>query len=334
MSWFNKNEFDFLSIGDIVVDDFIKLTEANIENDKENNRQEICLAFGDKIPYEDNYLIPAVGNSPNATVAAARLGLKTALVTNLGNDDFGNLCLETLKKEKIHTGFINRHRDLETNYHYVLWYKDNRTILIKHEKYPYDLPNIGEPKWIYLSSLGESSLSLHDEIADYLDKHPNIKLAFQPGTYQMRFSTDQLSRIYNRTELFFCNKSEAKRILKTSSDDLKTLVSGLKALGPKTVFVTQGCKGVFFSDNNETKHFPIYPDSSSVIESTGAGDAFAGTVTSGIHLGLELEEAIKWGLINSMSVVQQIGAQAGLLNQEKIKEFLAKAPEDFRWEKI
>ena len=37
-----------------------------------------------------------------------------------------------------------------------------------------------------------------------------------------------------------------------------------------------------------------------------------------------------WGPVNSMSVVQQIGARAGLLTRERLEEYLAKAPEDYR----
>jgi hypothetical protein len=47
-----------------------------------------------------------------------------------------------------------------------------------------------------------------------------------------------------------------------------------------------------------------------------------------------LEEALLWGPINSQSVVQYVGSQKGLLTPEKIQEFLAKAPENFKPVKI
>lgn len=334
MNIFGKTNFDFIAIGDIVVDDFIKIKDAEIENDEKNGHQEICFSFGDKIPYSDRYLIPAVGNSPNAAVAAARLGLRSALVSNLGNDKNGDICLAALRANHVDSRFVQTHENFKTNYHYVLWYGDNRTILIKHGDYPYSLPDIGQPKWIYLSSLGENSLPFHNEIADHLDAHPTIKLAFQPGTYQMRFSAQDLSRIYARTELFFCNRSEAKKILRSDSDDIDTLAKGLKSLGPKTVFITDGHNGVYWFNQDRLKHLPIYPNPNPPIESTGAGDAFSGTVTSGLQLGLTLEEAVKWGLINSMSVVQQIGAQAGLLTREKIQDYLEKTPAGYLIRKI
>ena len=63
------------------------------------------------------------------------------------------------------------------------------------------------------------------------------------------------------------------------------------------------------------------------IVTLGAGDCFASTTTVGIIQGKTLEESMKWGSINSMSVVQEIGAQRGLLTKDKIEAFLKTAPE-------
>ena len=51
----------------------------------------------------------------------------------------------------------------------------------------------------------------HLEIAEYLKSHPNTKLAFQPGTFQMKLGTEVLGDIYARTEIFFCNVEEAQK---------------------------------------------------------------------------------------------------------------------------
>ncbi len=104
MFGFNKN-YDFIAIGDIVTDAFIKIEEATVE-DGDDGGTKICMRFGDKIPYEDVYIIPAVGNSANASISASRLGLKSALVTNLGDDYYGKECLDVLKKEKVGTEFV------------------------------------------------------------------------------------------------------------------------------------------------------------------------------------------------------------------------------------
>lgn len=319
-------EFDFVAIGDTVTDAFIKLKDASVHCDVNKENCELTMKFADKIPYEDAFIVPAVGNSANAAVSASRLGLKSALYTNLGGDYYGKECLESLEKDNVSTHLIKINEDKKTNYHYVLWYEDDRTILIKHEAYEYSLPDLGNPKWIYLSSLGENVGNLYGELSAYLNSHPDVKLAFQPGTYQIKLGYEGLPDIYKRSEVFFCNKEEAQRILNTEEEGVKNLLQSIKNLGPKIVVITDGKDGSYFMDDSGAWFMPIYPDPKPPYERTGAGDAFSSTFTAALALGLSPGDAIRWAPINSMSVVQAVGAQEGLLNKEKIGEYLKAAP--------
>jgi len=324
------NNYDFIAIGDTVTDAFIRLspTSAHVEIDHGTGR-ELCLRFGDKIPYDNVYVVPGVGNAANAAVSASRLGLKTAFVSNIGDDDRGKEIIKVMREEKVGSEFIAVHKNQKTNYHYVLWYGDERTILIKHEPYEYALPDINEPKWVYFSSLGENSLVFHETLADYLVAHPSIKLAFQPGTFQMKIGREKLTRIYKRTNAFFCNKEEAQRILLTKEEDIKILLRAVADLGPKIVFITDGIRGAYAYDGAEMLFMPPYPDPKPPLQRTGAGDAFSSTITVALMLDKDIKEALRWGPINSMSVVQGIGARQGLLAREQLEEYLAKAPEDY-----
>ena len=250
--------YDFLGIGDIVTDAFIQLKDPSAHIDIDHEVREICMRFADKIPYENVTVIPAVGNSANATVAAARLGLSSALAANVGGDHYGSESVEALAKERVGTEFVRVHQGEKTNYHFVLWYDDDRTILLKHEAYPYELPNIGEPAWVYLSSLRANSLEFHQAIERYLVERPNIKLAFQPGTFQIKM-TRELDGIYRRTDAFFCNKEEAQRITESSEEDIKKLMQMLHAKGPKIVSVSDGPKGAYASDGTNIWSIQNYP---------------------------------------------------------------------------
>ena len=337
-------QIDFLAIGDIVIDAFIKIKDAHVHCKLDTEACELCFSFGDKVPYESLTVIPAVGNSPNAAVAAARLGLSTALMTNIGDDQNGKDCLAVLEKEKIDTAFVKIEKDKITNYHYVLWYDVDRTILVKHQEYERhwldtkEASQVSKSDWIYLSSLGEDSLDFHSEISDYLKRHEDVKLAFQPGTFQMKFGTEKLKNIYARTEVFFCNLEEAERILakesKSENKDVLMLSKGLAALGPKIVVISDGPNGAYLYLNGELWHNPIYPDIALPIERTGAGDAFSSTFTAALVLGKSPLEAFSWGPINSMSVVQYVGAREGLLSREKLEEYLKVAPENYKVKKI
>ncbi len=327
-----QKPIDFLAIGDIVTDAFILLKEAEVTCDTHGENCMLSMRFGDKLPYETVDIVRAVGNSPNAAVSAARLGLTSALITNMGDDQNGKECLESLQKNKVLTDFVAIHVGMETNYHYVLRFGAERTILVKHHEYPYQFPDIQPPpRWIYLSSLAESTLPYHEQIANYLTANPSVKLAFQPGTFQMKFGTEKLSRIYARTNVFFCNKEEAQRILRTKEPDIKKLLVGIHALGPKLVVITDGPKGAYVFDPMEQKtwHISMYPDPHPPVSRTGAGDAFSSTFTCALALGKTVPEALAWGPINSMAVVQEIGAQKGLLSREKLEEYLKNAPAEY-----
>jgi ribokinase len=329
-------KIDFLAIGDVVLDEFIKLQEASVHCNISKENCEICMKFADKIPYEDCWVIPAVGNAANAAASAAKLGLNTAFVTNLGDDKNGQECIDALKEAKISTEFAKTHKGTKTNYHYVLWYEDDRTILIKHEHYPYAFPeDIGTPKWIYFSSIADAAYPYHEKLVDHLLKNPEIKLGFQPGKFEIKLGKEKLARVYARSDAFFCNKEEAEKILGLGeSVDIKILLEGMRALGPKIVVITDGPRGGFVYEEDRMWQMPIYPDPKPPYERTGAGDAFSSTFASVLCMGLGIETALKWAPINAMGVVQEIGAQRGLLTQEKIKEYLAKAPADYKPKRI
>ncbi len=325
-------KYDILALGDTAVDAFIRLKDARVTCDINNENCMISMRFGDKIPFEFAEVIYGVGNSANAAVACARLGLNSALRSYVGADDDGARSIAALEANNVQTGEMVRTDGKKTNYHYVLWFESERTILIKHEEFPYALPELAEePTWIYLSSMAENSLSYHQELGRYLVAHPNVKVAFQPGTFQMKLGTEALADIYGHTEVFFCNKEESQRILKTETHDIKELLNGLAALGPKIVVITDGRDGSYAREKDGTMwHAPMYPDPKPPLERTGAGDASASTTIAYLHKGMNLEESLLRGQINSMSVVQEIGAQKGLLTPDQIEEWYAKRPADFK----
>lgn len=329
----NTEQIDFLAIGDIVTDAFIKIQDAQVSCDIDTHACKISLRFGDKVPYESVEEVRAVGNSANAAVSAARLGVSTALLANVGKDTHGQNCLDELVKNNVSTKYMGVHDGIPTNYHYVLWYGVDRTILVKHAHFPTSFPvDMVAPKMIYLSSLGEGTETYHSEIANFVKNNPETKLVFQPGTFQMKMGTQALKDIYENTFIFFCNVEEAKRILKIETENIKELFKGLHALGPKHICISDGGNGAYASDGTNTYFMPIYPGEA--FERTGAGDAFASTVSVALLMGQTLEQALSWGPINSMSVVKFVGAQKGLLTKDVLEKYLNEAPSDYKIKNI
>lgn len=326
-------QIDILSVGDIVTDAFIKLfdDQAKVINDDQGSPW-LAMPFATKIPFDHVEVIKAVGNASNAAVAFARLGLKTGFTTNVGGDAEGREMIAELHKNGVDTRFVHINPDKKSNYHYVLTYGAERTILIKHEDYDYHWPHLRPtevPRWIYFSSISEKAIDYHDEVADWLEANPGVRMAFQPGTFQMKAGTERLKRIYQRTEVLILNREEAALVSGGSVEDVHDLFKRLHALGPKMVVITDGPNGAYASDIATQATMPLYPDPAPPLERTGAGDAFASTLVAALVKGLALEEALRWAPINSMNVVQHVGAQEGLLTEKQLLEYLHHAPADY-----
>ena len=167
-------------------------------------------------------------------------------------------------------------------------------------------------------------------MADWLDRNPDVKLAFQPGTFQMEAGTERLKRIYKRSELLVLNREEAARVGGGNHEDLHDLCSKLHQLGPKIVVITDGPDGAYASDGENRFSMPLYPDPAPPFERTGAGDAFASTFVAALIKCNTIEGALQCAPINSMNVVQKVGAQAGLLREKEIEELLRNAPDYYK----
>jgi len=320
-----------LAIGDIFTDAFIKLREdkARIDTDPDGSKR-LSMEFGTKPPYERVDIVQAVGPSPNAAVSFARLGARVGLMAFLGDDQPGKDSLEYLKKEGIDTSTMSVQEGIKSNYYYVLRYGADRTILVKNEEYDYKWQEPTEvPDWIYLSLISDSSWQLHEDMLAYLEAHPETKLAFQPGTFHFEWGPEKLKSVYARSYITVMNREEAVQVTGKSYDSLRELAQGLHDLGPKVVVITDGPNGSYASHDGKFISIPNYPDPAPPLDRTGAGDAFASTIVVALALSESLETALKWAPINSMSVVQKLGAQAGLLHRPEVEKFLAEAPEDY-----
>jgi sugar/nucleoside kinase (ribokinase family) len=78
------------------------------------------------------------------------------------------------------------------------------------------------------------------------------------------------------------------------------------------VVVTDGPKGSYVIDSEAIYQAGMYKDVK-VVDRAGAGDAFSSGFVATIAKGGSVPDAITYGSANSTSVVQQIGAKAGIL---------------------
>lgn len=329
-----SQKLDVLCIGDVVTDAFIKLLDDRAVTYENENGKWLAMPFGMKIPFDHAEVIEAVGNASNAAASFERLGLQAGLVSNVGSDQAGRDIINALNNKGVDTRFVHVNKNKVSNYHYVLWYKEERTILIKHEEYKYEWPRFrasDDPKWVYFSSISKDAIDhYHDQVMDWLDENPEIKLAFQPGTFQMEAGADKMRRLYGRAEVVVLNREEAVYVSGGNYDDVHDLINRFHQMGTKIVVITDGPAGAYASDGENRFKMPLYPDPAAPVERTGAGDAFASTFVAAIMKGNTIEGALQWAPINSMNVVQHVGAQAGLLSEDELSELLKVAPEWYK----
>ncbi|HSX24332.1 MAG TPA: carbohydrate kinase family protein [Candidatus Saccharimonadales bacterium] len=321
---------DVLSIGDVVTDAFIKLFDDREHTYTNEHGKWLAMPFGQKVPFEYAKVIEGVGNAANAAVSFARLGLDSGLISNVGGDQYGRDIINALHHNKVDSRFVHINPGKLSNYHYVLWYREERTILIKHEEYDYRWPRFRQtdiPKWIYFSSISKNALDeYHDFVTEWLQDNPEVKFAFQPGTFQIEAGAERLKGLYARTDVLILNREEAAQVTGADIEDVSSLMASMHALGAKIVVVTDGPAGAYASDGMERFKMPPYPDPAPPFERTGAGDAFSSTFVAALIQGNTIEGALQWAPINSMNVVQHTGAQEGLLSGSELEELLKKAP--------
>jgi ribokinase len=325
--------FDVVCVGDVAVDLYLTLSEESVVVESSGIGRHLVLPFGAKIACDVTTTVAAGGNSANVAVACSRLGLRVALAAYVGSDGIGREAVDALHAEGVDSSLIRFDPAVPTNRSFVLRVGHERTILVHHEQHdchwPYLRPS-DVPSWLFLSSVGQDARRYEGQIADWLERCPDVSLAFEPGTLQIARGAAGLARLYRRAGLVVCNREEAATITGGSADESPfALLDRMLELGPARVVVTDGSAGAYGTDGTRYLQVPVFPDDAPVVDRTGAGDAFAGTLVAGLASGLGLDEAMARAPVNSMRVVQEVGAQAGLLDRDEVEALLAAAPPSY-----
>lgn len=313
--------YDILTIGDIKLDTFIVLPEASLQCTLREHDCKLCLDYGKKITV-DAFEPQIAGSAANVAVGASRLGLRSAIYSAMGDDETSDLAFKHLGKEGVDTRYITMKKDAKSSFSIVLTYKGNRTILAKHEPNVYTLPKIEATKWLYLSELGTHFHRLFDKLPEYI-KANNIKLAFNPGTVQLKEGAKALAPLLKVTEVLFVNLEEAEMLLGISDHkEVEKIIKLVWKLGPNIVVLSDGPRGAYAFDGGKITHHPALPVE--VVESTGAGDSLGCGFIAALLNGKKIKDALAWGIAEASSVIQHVGPQPGLLTRAGIEKILKK----------
>lgn len=320
MNLFPRNSFDVIAIGDATLDIFLELKRAQIACELKQRDCKIIFDFGAKLPVERVTHIPGCGNASNAAIAARRLGLKTTLLSIIGDDAVGEQTMRRWKQERVNTSLIQIDRHTSTNSSTVLSFQGERTIFVYHHKRHYQLPRLPITRWLYYTSLGKGHERFERDLIAHLDHYSNIQLCFNPGTYQLARGKKGLSPIIKRSTILSLNREEAEMLLEKKDASVSALIQGLHRLGSRIVLLTDGERGSYASDGAQIWHLKIFQGKA--LERTGAGDSYTAAFMSAIAMRHTIPEAMRMGTANAWSVIQHVGPQTGLLTPTEMGRVL------------
>ncbi|MEK7581168.1 MAG: carbohydrate kinase family protein [Patescibacteria group bacterium] len=324
----DNTAYDLITIGDSTIDTFIKIHDATVECDINHEACRLCVSYGDKIPVEGIFRAVA-GNAANVATAAAKLGIGTAIYTNVGGDTEGKLIKTTLEKAGVGSDYIVVDASKASNTSAIITFQGERTAFVYHQPWFYHLPDLARTKWVYFTSVSQSFIdsNIVDEVAHYIDK-TGAKLAFAPGTFQIKANIKRYPKTLERCELLACNVEEAKKILEidpVQRVDIHDLLAKLHLLGPKIILITDGEEGSYTSDGNKILKAGVFP--AQIVEKTGVGDAYCASFISALINGETIGEAMIWGTINASHVLRHLGPQTGQMKKEDLLRYRKSVPE-------
>lgn len=318
--------YDVFSIGDCVLDTYVDIDQADLIYGKEKHRPlKLCLNYAEKIAIK--YSCQDIGgNAANVASGLAKLGLRTGIVSQIGDDVNGAVVSYHLQKAGVDTTFLKQEKTRKTRYGIVLNYKAERTILSYYPERKYKFPRLPDTNWIYYTSHGLNNDAIHSGILSYLKKHPHTKLAMNPGSYMLKEGLTNVRKILQHVHLLFVNKEEAQKILQTKAK-IPHLLKKFGNKGVEIVVITDGSQGAYL--HYQKKSFFLEPLPIPPLAKTGAGDAFASGFLSATIMNKTPLQALCWGNSNAAGTIQKFGAQKGLLTRSGINEYLKKYPNFF-----
>lgn len=301
-------------IGDIALDRFLLVPDIPILPSPSNPGNFILnLEIGHKVPVSQIY-DSIGGNAYNITYGMSLLGVNTALVSSIGEDNLSNYLLESMSNLNLNTEHIIKTVNSGVNQSTILSVNGERIVFSNHQPKDYSKLKLPISEWVYITSLSKGSESI---LKNIIDNYNNYKLVFNPGSYLLKNNLNLIHQILTKTEILFVNKEEAQYIINDNDENITTIIQNLHNLGAKIVAITDGNNGAYVSNTENKLYLPARKVDKK--ETTGAGDAFAAAfLSSFIKNNEDINQALRWGIIQSSSVLREVGSVNGLSSLEEV----------------
>jgi ribokinase len=316
---------DFITIGGATRDIFFNYDDLKKRKDKNSiSGCFLMIPYGEKLVSKNTFYAYG-GGAVNGSISISRLGGRVASICNIGYEGTGSLVFDTLRKEGVVTSMIERDKRSHTGLSVFILGKDNEHSGFLERGANNNLriskiSNLKKARWLYITSLTGDSEKILPEVFDYA-KRKNIKIAFNPGSKQIKLGHQYLEKYLQQTDILILNMDEAETLLKSKSKNnhknKRRLFTEIEKLGATISVITDAEKGSHAIFEGNVYSQPAFK--TEVLDTTGAGDAFGSTFSFGISKGYDIPYSLKIAAINSASVVSKMGAQDGLLSYNQIK---------------
>ena len=326
----SEKKIDLVGVGNAIVD-----IVTNIDDDflKKNRLQKgsmnlITLENSGKI-LKDCKIIKQIsgGSAANTVVSLANLGNNVEFIGRVKNDKFGNFFSKDIKE----SGASFNSKYVETSessaHSLVLITPDAQRTMCTYlgastefEPNNINYESIKTSKYLYLEGyLWDSELAKQAFIkAAKIAKESNTKiiLSLSDSFCVDRHRESFLNLINDFVDILFCNEEELKSLFK--SIDLEQCKIKINSLCELTA-ITLGEKGSIIVNKNKTEFIKPFLFGKAV-DTTGAGDIFAGGFIHGLINKLSLNNCGQIGSICAGHIVTQIGSRSTINLKKLISE--------------
>lgn len=304
--------YDIITIGSSTIDIFVKTHSTARHILRHATEHDVCLPIGAKVLVDDIHVFTG-GGGTNTAVALARLGFKTAWHGTVGTDDNGHTIFNELRKEHV-TRLAQPIRGRTGLSVILTGLEHDRTILaFKGVNDKLTDARIPRSRWLYIGSMLGTSWKTTLAIIQKARKN-HTKIAFNPSMYLAKQGVQKLWPVLHGLDVLVLNKEEARALLRKPNASVKELLRKLSLIVNIPV-ITDGANGASATEGEFM--FTIKPRTTIVVESTGAGDAFASGFVAGQLLGKNIIESLKLGQAEATGVLSAIGAKNKLLTRKQ-----------------
>lgn len=249
------------------------------------------------------------GKGANQAVAAAKLGCPVKMVGRVGNDPFGDQLLEALGIERLDSEYVIKDPNEPTGVAFITVDQHGQNSIVvapgANARVSPQEVQAAEKAFIGASVLLVQLECPLPAVARAIDlaKEHQLQVVLNPAPGQV-LGTDILSKV----DYLLPNQSELALI--SGERELKRAIDVMRGLGFGALVVTMGGEGVLVVDGKRETQIPALDVK--VVDTTAAGDAFAGGFAVALTEGCGLYDAARWGTIAGALAVTRAGAQPSL----------------------